>query len=194
MLRLSALIVSIGVVAISHATPAFKTGAFDPPRAAPDFALRGSNGAELKLSKYRGKVVALGFGYTSCPDVCPTTLAYLADARKKLGASAQDFQVIYVTVDPDRDNVALLRKYLEVFDPTFLGGTGTTAQLAEARKDFGITATREQIKGSTNYYVHHSAFVYLIDRAGKIRVVMPYGVSPDDMVHDVKLLLNEGGK
>lgn len=190
-LAVAVLLLALSALALAAAGPAFKTGVFEPPRAAPDFTLRGSNGSELKLSRYRGKVVALGFGYTSCPDVCPTTLAYLADARRKLGDGAQDFQVIYVTVDPERDSVALLRKYLEAFDPTFVGGTGAPAQLADVRKDFGITATRQQVKGSPTYYVHHSAFVYLIDRAGKLRAVMPYGVSPDDIAHDVRLLLSE---
>src|SRR5262245_2405427 len=91
-------------VAVSAAEDTiFKAGTFSPPRPAPDFSLRGSDGAELKLSRYRGKVVVLGFGFTSCPDVCPTTLAVLAQARNKLGASANEMQVVYVTVDPDRD-------------------------------------------------------------------------------------------
>ena len=79
-------------------------GVFTPPRLAPDFALRGSDGGELKLSRYRGKVVLLSFGYTSCTEVCPVTLAILAAARKQLGAAASQVQVIYVTVDPERDN------------------------------------------------------------------------------------------
>jgi protein SCO1/2 len=178
--------------AFAAASPAYKTGVFEPPRPAPDFSLRGSNGAEIKLSQYRGKVVALGFGYTSCPDVCPTTLAYLAEARKKLGAAAQEFRVIYVTVDPERDSTDLLRKYLGAFDPTFVGGTGTPEQLAEVRKAFGITAARQPSKSSpTTYFVHHSSFVYLIDRSGKLRTMMPYGVSADDIAHDVKLMLSE---
>src|SRR6185369_16893001 len=93
-------------------TPDLKTGVFKPPRPAPDFSLRGSDGSELKLSRYRGKVVALGFGYASCPDVCPTTLFFLAQAKEKLGASGKDFQVIYVTVDPERDTAERLRKFL----------------------------------------------------------------------------------
>src|SRR5262245_32365828 len=81
-----------------------KAGAFKPARQAPEISLRGSNDAEVKLSRYRGKVVALGFGYTTCPDVCPTTLLTLAQAREKLGAAGKDFQVVYVTVDPERDS------------------------------------------------------------------------------------------
>jgi len=119
-----------------------KAGVFDPPRAAPDFALPGSNGAELKLSAYRGKVVLLGFGFTSCTAVCPITLGTLAQVHKKLGAQANELQVIYITVDPERDDAPRLKKYLTAFNPTFVGGTGTDTQLAAVRKDFGIAAEK----------------------------------------------------
>jgi protein SCO1/2 len=166
---------------------ALKAGTFDPPRAAPDFTLRGSDGAELRLSHYRGKVVILGFGFTSCPEVCPTTLATLAQARKKLGAQADDVQVVYVTVDPERDDVTRLAKYLGSFDPTFIGGTGTDQQLAAVRKDFGIGATRKT--SGDSYTFSHSSYTYLIDRQGLMRALMPYGQSPDDYAHDVRILL-----
>jgi protein SCO1/2 len=159
---------------------ALRTGVFKPPRAAPDFALRGSDGAPLVLSRYRGKVVALGFGYTHCPDVCPTTLALLAKARRTLGGAAGDFQVVYVTVDPERDTPERMRQYIAAFDPSFLGATGTEAQLAAVRKGYGITTTQD---------FHHSSYVYLIDRDGKLRAMMPFGVSVDDVTHDVKALL-----
>lgn len=169
----------------------FKTGVFEPPRPAPDFSLRGADGSELKLSRYRGKVVALGFGYTSCPDVCPTTLLYLAQAREKLGAAGKEFQVVYLTVDPDRDSAERLRKYLDSFDATFVGGTGSPGQLADVRKAYGIVISKQPVQGNpTAYFVHHSAFVYLIDRAGNLRALMPFGVSADDIAHDVKTLLS----
>src|SRR5208337_1389276 len=117
------------------------SGVFDPPRMAPDFSLRGSDGSELKLSRYRGKVVALAFGYTHCPGVCPTTLAFLARARQQLGATDKEFQIVYVTVDPERDDEEHLRKFLASFDPTFVGATGTPRQLADVRKEYGITVS-----------------------------------------------------
>ena len=168
-----------------------KSGVFKPARPAPDFALRGSDGSEVGIGRFRGKVVALGFGYTSCADVCPTTLAYLAEARKKLGNAGKDFQVLYVTVDPERDSAQRLRKYMDAFDPSFIGATGTAAQLAEVRKAYGITMTREpSTVNPAEYSIHHSAFVYLIDRAGNLRAMMPFGVSADDIASDVKSLLN----
>jgi protein SCO1/2 len=176
--------------AATAATTTLRTGSFDPPRQAPDFTLPGSNGAPLRLGAYRGKVVALGFGYTSCPDVCPTTLADLARARKQLGADAKDFQVLYVTVDPERDNAAVLRAYLAAFDPTFLGATGKPAELAQVRKLYGIEATRTPPRGNPPmYFVHHSSYVYLIDRSGRLRAMMPFGVAVDDIVHDARMLL-----
>ena len=165
---------------------ALKAGVFDPPRAAPDFSLRGSDGAELKLSRYRGKVVLLGFGFTSCAAVCPITLGTLAQVHKKLGALASELQVIYITVDPERDDAPKLKKYLTAFNPTFVGGTGTDAQLAAVRKDYGIAA--EKVAGPDGSYTH-SSFIYLIDREGRLRALMPFGHLADDYVHDVRILL-----
>ncbi len=174
-------------------SPGLRSGVFDPPRVAPDFALRGSNGAEVKLSNYKGKVVALGFGYSSCPDICPTTLFYLAQAREKLGAAGKDFQVVYVTVDPERDNEERLRKYLSSYDKSFIGATGTPEQLAAVRNLYGIQVARQPpLAGNPSmYFIHHSSFVYLIDRAGKLRAMMPYGTTVDDMAHDAGALLSQ---
>jgi protein SCO1/2 len=181
------LVLNAAVSAGDNAT--FKAGAFSPPRQAPDFSLRGSDGGELKLSRYRGKVVVLGFGFTSCPEVCPTTLAVLAQARKKLSASADEVQVVYVTVDPERDDAERMRNFLASFDPTFVGGTGTAGQLTAVRRDYGGVAEKKPFAGG--YTVAHSSFTYLIDRDGRLRALMPYGHTADDYAHDVKLLLNE---
>ena len=129
----------------------------------------------------------LGFGFTSCPDVCPTTLGTLAQARRELGPAAADVQVVYVTVDPERDDAERMKKYLRGFDPTFVGGTGTPQQLAAVRKDYGVRPRRRPSAKTTR--TAHSSFTYLIDRSGRIRALMPYGHSPDDYVHDLKLLL-----
>ncbi|HTO70183.1 MAG TPA: SCO family protein [Myxococcota bacterium] len=169
---------------------ALRAGVFEPPRPAPDFALAGSDGRTLELARFRGKVVVLAFGFTSCPEVCPTTLATLAAARKQLGdARARDFQVVYVTVDPERDDAARMKSYLASFDPTFVGATGSEDQLAAVRRDYGVTATRRV--SADGYSYSHSSFTYLIDRAGTIRALMPYGRSADDYAHDVAILLGE---
>jgi protein SCO1/2 len=181
------LFLTAAVIAADNAT--FKAGAFSPPRQAPDFALRGSDGGELKLSRYRGKVVVLGFGFTSCPEICPTTLAVLAQARKKLSVSADEVQVVYVTVDPERDDTKRMREYLASFDPTFVGGTGTAEQLAAVRQAYGVLAEKKPFAGG--HTVAHSSFTYLIDRDGSLRALMPFGHTADDYVHDVRLLLNK---
>jgi protein SCO1 len=164
-----------------------RAGSFDPPRQAPEITLEGTNGAALKLSEYRGKVVLLGFGFTSCANVCPVTLAVLAQARKKLGAQANQVQVVYITVDPERDNAERLRNYLNAFDKQFVGGTGPPQRLAEVRKAYGVSA--EKVITGNTYQVAHSSFIYLIDKQGRIRALMPFGHTADDYVHDLKLLL-----
>ena len=164
-----------------------KAGVFSPARTAPEFSLRGSDGSELTLGRYRGKIVILEFGFTSCPDVCPTTLAALAQARRQLGEKADDLQIVYITVDPERDDAERLRSYLAAFDATFIGGTGTAEQLAAVRREYGIAATR--IALPAGYAFSHSSYTYLIDREGKLRALMPYGHAPDDYAHDVEILL-----
>ena len=164
-----------------------KAGVFDPPRPAPEFSLRGSDGAEVALARYRGKVVLMAFGFTSCAAVCPMTLATLALARKSLGATAAAVQVIFVTVDPERDDAARMKDFLAAFDPSFVGATGEPDVLAAVRRNYGVTA----IKHGTgdDYVMDHSSSIYLIDGAGKLRALMPFGRDADDFVHDIKLLL-----
>jgi protein SCO1/2 len=184
---MKALLLSLALLATAaHAAEGrLKAGTFDPPRLAPDFTLTGSDGLELKLSRYRGKVVALGFGFTHCPEVCPTTLATLARARRKLGAAADAMQVIYVTVDPQRDGAAQMRRYLANFDKSFVGGTGTPAQLERVRTEYGVAALKKKDG------IDHSSFVYLIDRDGRLRALSPYRSSADDIAHDVAILLKK---
>jgi protein SCO1/2 len=170
------------------APAALRSGAFDPPRAAPDFTLPAAGGAEFQLRRHLGKVVVLTFGYSSCPDVCPTVLAELAQARTRLGGAAKRVQVVYVSVDPER-----LRAFTEQFDKTFMGLTGRREQLEPVWKAYGVSVIRKDLPGSTppTYLVHHSASVFLIDGAGRLRVMAPFGTPSDDVLHDVRLLLKE---
>jgi protein SCO1 len=185
--RLAALLLLVAP-AIRADEATLKAGVFDPPRAAPDFTLRGSDGSDLTLSRYRGKVVVLFFGYTHCPTVCPTTLATLAGAHKRLGTDAGDVQVVYVTVDPAHDDVKRLHDYLANVNPTFLGGTGTAEQLEAVRRDYGISSTKVDAAG---FFFNHSSSVYLIDRVGTLRAMMPYGQPADFYVHDIRVLLGQ---
>ena len=187
--RFVLLALAASVAAPVASAPALKAGVFDPPREAPNFSLQSSAGSTLQLRDYRGKVVVLGFGFTWCTDVCPVTLATLRQARSKLGPAAADVQVVYITVDPERDDRARMKEYLHAFDPTFIGGTGGAAALAAVRKDYGIVAEKH-VKGSS-YSVAHSSYTYLIDRRGQLRALMPYGHSAEDYVHDLRILLAE---
>jgi protein SCO1 len=188
--RLAAAVLALLLIAAAEAaTTPLKAGVFEPPRQAPDFSLQSSAGHELKISDYRGKVVLLAFGFTSCTEVCPTTLNTFALARRKLQSAAADVQVVYITVDPQRDVPARLAKYLGSFDATFVGGTGTEEQLATVRRNYGISAEKKSI--GNDYTYAHSSFTYLIDRTGRIRALMPYGHSPDDYVNDLTILLKE---
>jgi protein SCO1/2 len=173
----------------ANAAPALKSGVFEPPRAAPEIVLPSSNG-QFKLSDHRGKVVVLEFGYTTCVDVCPVSLAALSDARKKLGAAAAGVQVVFISVDPARDTPARLKSYLATFDPSFIGVTGSQAQIDALLKAYGISAAKRVPGGdASRYFMSHSSYLYFIDRKGMQRAMMPFGRPSDEMVHDLKLLL-----
>ncbi len=134
-------------------------------------------------------MVLLAFGYSSCQSVCPITLNTFAQALHGMGAAAAGVQVVYVTVDPERDTPAHLKAFLDNFNQEFVGGTGTEQQLQQVRKEYGVTATK--IAAGKSYVYDHSSFIYLIDRAGRIRALMPYGHPPDDFAHDLHILLGE---
>ena len=172
------------------ASDSLKAGVLSPVMAAPKLALHGTDGQALGLERFRGKVVLLAFGFSSCGEVCPITLATLAGARRKLGEAATSVQVVYVTVDPERDDAARMKKFLGSFDPSFIGGVGSRAEIDAAQKNYGISSTK-QVYADGNYSIGHSSSIYMIDRAGGLRAVMPYGHSADDFVHDLKILLRQ---
>ena len=155
-----------------------------------ELRLTDHNGKPRTLADFRGKVVLVNFGYTQCPDVCPTTLADLASAMKKLGADASQVQVLFVTVDPRRDKPELLRQYLPAFDPSFLGLYGDEAATKKVENDFKIYAAERPGKTPESYTVDHAAQTFVFDRQGKVRLVMGYGMAPDAIASDVRILLN----
>lgn len=167
--------------------PRLKAGVFDPPRPAPQVVLQGSDGREFRLADHRGKVVLLSFGFTTCPAVCPTTLATLAQVRKELGSAGADLQVVFVTVDPERDTVQRLRSYVAAFDPSFLGATGRPEALERVRQSFGATASKVVVGKA--YGFDHTSSVFIVDRQGRLRGMMPYERPVKDYVHDLRILL-----
>ncbi|MBZ2207678.1 SCO family protein [Massilia soli] len=167
-----------------------KSGAFEPPRAAPAISLQATDGSAFDLSRYRGKVVVLEFGYTHCTEVCPVSLMALAQARKLLGADAAKLQVVFITVDPARDTLARLKGYLAHFDPGFIGVTGSQAQVDAVLKGYGIVATKRTMGDSdAGYMMSHSSYLYFVDKGGMLRALMPFGRPAADIAHDVQLLL-----
>jgi protein SCO1/2 len=184
-----ALFLSLLLFAGAVSAQQMKAGVFDPPRPAPEIALPSSNGTPLKLSDYRGKVVVLEFGFSHCPAVCPVSLASLAQAKLLLGARGKDVQVLFITVDPARDTAGRLRSWLANFDPGFVGITGSDAQIAQVLKDYGISAAKHPVKGSLEYSMSHSSYLYFIDRQGRQRAMMPFGRPAADIAHDLAILL-----
>jgi protein SCO1/2 len=176
-----------------RAEQGLRSGTFDPPREAPAFSLDGSNGRKLGPRDHLGQVVIVEFGYTYCQEVCPITLAHLTEAYKKLGSAASGVQLIYVTVDPARDSPERLREHLAAFNPGFLGATGTPDELQAVQKAYGVVAKQVVSPNpALGYAVDHSSSLFLVDRQGKLRGLVPFGTPVDDIVHDLEFLLKMG--
>ncbi|GJI95296.1 SCO family protein [Duganella vulcania] len=156
---------------------------------AKDFALTDHNGKPRTLADFKGKVVLMFFGYTQCPDVCPTTMAEMSAAMKELGPQADQVQVLFVTVDPERDTQQLLAEYVPAFDKRFLGLYGTAEQTAAVGKEFKVYYAKVPGKTPGSYSMDHTAASYVFDKQGKIRLLVRAGQGPAPIVHDLKLLL-----
>lgn len=154
-----------------------------------DFRLTDHLGRVRGMQDYRGKVVALFFGYTHCPDVCPTTMSDLAQAMKLLGDKQSQVQVLFVTLDPERDTQQVLAKYVPSFDPTFVGLYGDAVALDKVEKDFKVYARKQPSAGRSGYTVDHSAGIYVYDKLGAPRLYLNYGQKPADIAHDLGLLM-----
>jgi protein SCO1/2 len=157
---------------------------------AADFRLTDAAGQTRSLADFRDKVVVLFFGYTHCPEVCPTTLANLARVMRQLGAAAKDVQVLFVTLDPQRDTPQVLRQYVSSFNPSFLGLYGDEQATAQAAKVFAVAYERHAEQGG-DYTVDHSVGTYLIGRGGRIVLLSPYDQRNELLVQDLKLLLGQ---
>ncbi len=178
---------------VACSEPAAKFASIDLTGAdyAKDFQLTDHNGQPRRIQDFAGKLVVLFFGYTQCPDVCPTTMAELAEVKKSLGADGDKLQAIFVTVDPARDTPEVLKAYMANFDPTFLALIPTPEQLAKVAKDY--KAYYKQVPGPTptSYTMDHSAGSYVYDTQGRLRLYARYGGGVAALTADLKLLLKQ---
>ncbi len=157
-------------------------------------SLTDQEGRMRTLADFKGKVVVVFFGYTQCPDVCPTTMAEIAEVKRSLGADGDRVQGVFVTIDPERDTAALLKAYLASFDQGFVGLRGSEAQTQAAAKEFKVFFAKVPGKTPESYTMDHTAASFVFDTEGRVRVYERYGAGAQALGDDIKLLLAEAGK
>lgn len=170
----------------------FSGGEFSPANTAPALNLTDQDGNAFSLAEQQGKVVLLYFGYTTCPDLCPTTLSDFQVVKEDLGADADQVAFVLATFDPERDTQERLKEYLGFFDPDFIGLRGDEAQTEAFKGAYGVTTKRVEYPDSaTGYLIDHTALIYVIDKEGRLRLTFAYGTDPALIAKDVKHLLSE---
>jgi protein SCO1/2 len=190
MLRRTALISLAGLLAAcGENKPQFSSVDITGADYAKDFQLPDQDGKLRTLKDFQGKVVVLFFGYTQCPDVCPTTMTELAQVKKQLGADGDKLQGVFVTVDPERDTPAVLKGYMAGFDPSFIALRGTPEQTAAMAKDFKVFYRKVEGKTPTSYSMDHTAASYVYDTKGQLRLYTRYGSGAQALASDIRLLL-----
>ncbi len=187
---LAALLAVVGCQPGNQGEKAFRGTDISHEKFGGPLELTDHNGVKRSLKDFRGKWVVLFFGYTHCPDVCPTTLSDTAEAlRQMTPEQAKKVQVIWVSVDPERDTPDMLRDYVTYFNPDFLSMTGTDAEIAKAARDFRVVYARHTTPGVGGYQMDHTAGSYVIDPQGKLRLFLPFAMPAADMAHDFRLLM-----
>ena len=169
--------------------PQFKAVDITGADYAKDFPLPDADGRMRSIREFQGKVVVVFFGYTQCPDVCPTTLTEIAEARKLLGADGAKVQGVLITVDPERDKPELLKAYVANFGPDFIALRGTPEQTAQVAKDFKVFYRRVEGKAPGSYFMEHSAASFVYDPQGRLRLYSRYGSGAQALADDLKLIL-----
>ena len=187
MKKLLAILFTLLLVACSKPA-SFQNTDVTGLRYAEDFALTDHNGVPRNLASFKGKVVLVFFGYTQCPDVCPTTMADLAAIRKSLGADGDKLQSVFVTIDPERDTPEVLKAYVANFGPGFTALRGTPDQTAVAAKEFKVFYAKVPGRNGGSYTMDHSAASFVFDPAGRVRLYVPYGGDSKKFAADLKLI------
>ena len=169
--------------------PAFKGIDITGAEYAKELALTDPDGRRRSLAEFKGQIVVVFFGFTHCPDVCPTTMAELALVKRQLGADGQRLQAVFVTVDPERDTPELLKAYVTNFDPGFVALRGTPEETAAAAKHFKVFYAKVPGKTEGSYTVDHTAGAYVFDPQGRVRLFTRHGTGADALLHDIRILL-----
>lgn len=192
-LTLAALLTVAGVAALSAgctpSAPAFNGVDITGASYARDFALTDVAGKRRTLAEFRGKLVVVFFGFAQCPDICPTTLADLAQVKKRLGSDGDRIQVVFITVDPERDSPQVLASYVPAFDPSFIGLTGSSDEIAAAAREFKVFYQKVAGKTETSYTIDHTAGAYVFDREGRVRLFIRHGTGAEAIAADLQRLL-----
>jgi protein SCO1/2 len=176
------------VAGSAHAATRFTAVDITGSTIGPDYQLFYTNGKPAALRDFKGKIVLLFFGFTQCPDVCPTALARAVEIKRLLGADGDKLQVVFVTVDPERDTAPLLTDYMKAFDPTFVAVRGNLEQTAKAAKDFKIFYRK--VPSGSSYTMDHTAITYAFDTSGKIRLAIKHDETAQQCADDIRQLLN----
>ena len=185
----AALLLCLLLVACSRGPIEFRNTDLTGATFGRQFTLNDHNGQPRSLADFRGKVVVIFFGYTSCPDVCPTALFKLAEVMKALGPEAEKLQVLFVSVDPERDTAARLKDFVPWFHPSFLGLHGDAAQTKAVSEEFRVFSSRRDVGSQLGYVLDHSSGAYVYDPAGRLRLYVRDTASVEDIVGDIRQLL-----
>jgi protein SCO1/2 len=188
--RVAAGLVALLLAACAPEKPSFKSVDVTGAEFGRELALTDHTGKARTLADFKGKVVAVFFGFTRCPDVCPTTLAEMKLVKERLGADGDKLQVLFVTVDPERDTPELLAKYVPAFDPTFLGLRGDAAETAKTAKEFKVFYQKAPGTSPDNYSIDHTAATFIYDPQGRLRLFAKHSSGADALTQDIKLLLS----
>lgn len=179
----------LNLAACSENKPSFNAVDITGADYAKGFSLADADGKQRTLADFKGKVVVMFFGYAQCPDVCPTTMSEMAQVKQQLGSDGSKLQVLFVTVDPERDTPAVMKAYMGAFDPSFVALIPTPEQLAALAKDYKVYYKKVEGKTPTSYSMDHSAASFVYDTEGRLRLYARYGAGVPAMVSDLKTLL-----
>ena len=185
-------VLGLQLTGCTEAKPTFNAVDMTGADYAKNFSLTDADGKVRTLADFKGKVVVLFFGFAQCPDVCPTTMLEMAQVKQQLGADGDKLQVLFVTVDPERDTPVVMKAYMNAFDPSFVALIPTPEQLAAMAKDYKAYYKKVEGKTPTSYSMDHSAASYIYDTEGRLRLYARYGAGVAPMVSDVKALIQQG--